>query len=86
MTRVREGLRELFTEEMLLIFWTHEKCPPDQQEIKGCRLESDIKHERCAPCWEEWADKLVEKILIVEDRLGVVLKVEDGYERLVDGG
>jgi len=60
---LREQIRNLFTDEILLNFWTHEKCPPSQQEFKQCQLDSNIKHERCMPCWEAWLDKLTNQII-----------------------
>ncbi len=74
---IREGIKEIFSEDMILAFWTHEKCPPNiNDEFRKCQLDKDIKHERCLPCWEKWVDDLVEKVLQKEHSLGVVMRVK----------
>jgi len=67
---IGESIKEIFSEDMLLCFWTHEKCPPSQQEFRKCQLDSDIKHDKCMPCWEEWVDGLVEKVMQVIEEKG----------------
>jgi len=74
---LRKGIRQIFNDEMLLVFWTHEKCPPNQQTEKGCQFDTNIKHDRCMPCWEDW----IEHALI--DPILALIK-EEGYVKLSD--
>ena len=60
---IKKAIKEIFSEDMLLCFWTHEKCPPSQQEEKGCQFDSAIKHDACMPCWDAWVDGLVEQVM-----------------------
>ena len=75
--KIREGIKSIFSEDMLLCFWTHEKCPPNVNDgFKRCHLDRDIKHERCMPCWKKWVDELVEKVLQELHSQGVVIRVD----------
>ena len=75
---IREEIKEVFADDILLSFWTHEKCPPniDGWELKDCQLDKDIKHERCMPCWKSWVDALVEQIIQALHSQGCVIKVD----------
>ena len=66
--KIKEIVKSVFEPDMLLCFWTHEKCPPSvNDDFKKCQLDKDIKHKKCMPCWEEWvaglADNVATKIL-----------------------
>jgi len=67
--QLKEGLFDLIKEQLdddiLLTFWTHEKCPTGINEgFEKCdvRETSTARHERCMPCWKEWLDALANKI------------------------
>ena len=82
---IREGIKEIFSEDMLLCFWTHEKCPPNVNSyFKKCQLDKDIKHEACMPCWEEWVDDLVEQVIQKLHSQGIVIKVDRELPSIFD--
>ena len=60
----------LFTEAVLLSFWTHEHCPPDKPDEYVCPTDIKGKHQPCMPCWKEWIGKLVSQILIIIKEAG----------------
>src|SRR4030042_5618180 len=67
---VKESIRRLFSEEMLLCFWTHEHCPPGK-EVVNCPINVLGKHKPCMPCWGEWVEKtFVDKIPNLTDSDG----------------
>jgi len=87
MTReeIKEGIKGIFSDDMLLCFWTHEKCPPNvNDDFKKCQLDKDIKHESCMPCWEKWIDTLVEKVILKLHSQGVVIKAEGELPSIFD--
>ena len=52
---VEKIVESVFSDDVLLHFWTHKKCPPNvNEDSQKCQLDKDIKHERCMPCWESW--------------------------------
>lgn len=59
---IKEAIIDLFTEEILISFWTREHCPPDKDVIH-CETNEEGKHQPCLPCWKSWLSNLAGKII-----------------------
>ena len=42
---LREELEDIFTQEMIISFWTHEKCPPNIDGWETKRIKT-LEHQK----------------------------------------
>jgi len=96
---IREGAVSLFTDEIILSFWTHEHCPPnkdlvtcleqsgwDRTQMPLDEARGKVKHPPCMDCWKGWVSELVNKVLATLHSQGVVIKSKNQKVSITFGG
>ena len=85
---IREGMREVLSEDLINTNSTHEHAPPGRSCLEDCNTmdqgnghvalmrSGGKKHKRCMDCWQEYVEELINKITKKQDSQGVMVKVE----------
>jgi len=97
--KIKEIIKDIFSEDMLLCFSTHESCPPnkdifdcleqsgwDKEKMTYEEAKENIKHPRCMDCWKEWVDGLVDQVIKRLHSQGVVIRVDRELPDILDWG
>jgi len=69
---IRQKIKDILFEDLVLHNLTHENAPPHKDCYEDCGIpikadEYGKKHKKCMDCWEEYIDSLVEHIMKVKD-------------------